>query len=216
MTTLVMQKAGGVRLRGMFSSPVGEWILTDGKTEVATVRNRATSHHLDIETGGRTFSAEMPGLYRAGENAETEFTVTDAATGEPAIEGARDMTYEQDKAREKWTVTFASGTELTWWCRTEPYEMGFYDSAGNAVMTVGHNIPWDYKREVERGGGTARTLLRFWGAAVESSMQYGAVYDEQAITSVLPAADVPLLAVVGIWMGQRWDPKGDVGFGFAA
>ena len=215
MTTLVMQKPGGVRFKGLFTSRAGEWIITDGNTEVATVRCRTTSHHLDIETGGRTFTAEIPGFYRAGENAETEFTVTDATTAERVVEGARGMTQKQDLAREKWAVTFASDAELTWWYRTEPYEMGFYDSAANAVMTVGHNIPWDYKREVERGGGTARTLLRFWGAAIESGVEYAAVYDEQAITSVLPAADVPLLAVIGIWMGRRWDAKGDVSSGFA-
>jgi hypothetical protein len=44
-------------------------------------------HRLDIEMDGRKFTGEMPGMYKAG--LESEFTVTDTATGERIVEGRR-------------------------------------------------------------------------------------------------------------------------------
>jgi hypothetical protein len=137
MATLVVRRVGGKANRVLTFGGEGQWVVADGDTELATARSRTTTNRLDIEAGGRRLTADMPGMYRSGP--EKAFTVTDVATGERVVDGTR-ISGGSLKApfREKWAVTFATGAELEWIYKNDPRQLGFYDSAGDPVMVVGH------------------------------------------------------------------------------
>jgi hypothetical protein len=210
MTTLVIRKGSGNTKQVFFGSR-GDWVVTDESSAVATARNRPGSDRLDIEAGARSFSADFPGLY--GSRPERKFTVTDAETGERVVEGARIPEGDpQIPVREKWAISLSTGDELAWLFKTDPPETGFYDSAGEPVMEVDHNVPGDWW---SGGGGTLRLLMKMWGAAAKTTEQYAARFDEDAITSHVPAEEAPVLALVGMCLLWPWDAKsrdGSIGY----
>jgi hypothetical protein len=55
--------------------------------------------------------------------------------------------------------------------------------------------------ETSRGAlGTLRILLRFWGSAIASSNRYLLHVADDAVGRVFDADDVPVLALVGVWL----------------
>jgi hypothetical protein len=200
--TLLIRKTGGTAKRALTFGGEGDWVVTDGDRELATARSRTLAHQLDIEIDGRRLSAEMPGMYSPAP--ENEFTVHDEASGDRVVDGRRIVDDHTGQVREKWSVRFTGGAELLWMYKLDPPEMGFYDLAGSRVMGIGHHVPFDPSSK----RGTFRILLHLWSSAAKSTEQYAADFEEHAIGPVVPAADVPLLAVLGMWLERRWDVKG--------
>jgi hypothetical protein len=68
---------------------------------------------------------------------------------------------------------------------------------------IGHHVPFVLTPK----RGTLRTLLHLWGAASKAAEQYEARFDERIVGSVVPKPELPLLAVLGMWLVRRWDMK---------
>jgi hypothetical protein len=197
MSTLVIRKAAGKAKRVAAILRQVPWVVTDGGTTIATVEIPATNR-FEIDIDGRRFTAEMPDLHKSPEK---ELTVTDA-TGQHVVHGAL-ASVPGPEVREKWDLRFATGAELTWMYRVDPTELGFYDMAGRSMMAIGHHVPFEPSPE----HGTLRILLHLWGAAAKAAEQYEARFDERTIGSVVPTPELPLLAMLGMWLVRRWDIK---------
>jgi hypothetical protein len=197
-STLVIRKAGSKGKRALALFGQVPWIVTDGGTTVATAEITA-SNRFEIDIAGRRFRAEMPDLHAS--RPEKEFTVTDA-TGARVVDGVP-APLGGPEVRERWELRFATGATLTWMYRVDPTELGFYDAAGRSMMALGHHVPFEPTPE----RGTLRTLLHLWGAAAKAAEQYEARFDERIIGPVVPKPELPLLAMLGMWLVRRWDIK---------
>jgi hypothetical protein len=188
MTTLHVRGAGGANLL--------TWILTDDKAEIATARRRLTSDTMTIDIAGRRLTARIkdPG-------GPTTLAVVDDATGEPVMTGTLLSSRTSPEQRE-WAMTVRGGNTLTWFYQGEPRKLGYFEPDGELVMDQGHDPSFDASGlESSRGVlGTLRILFRFWGAAVASSNRYLLHVADDAVGRTLGAEDVPVLALVGVWL----------------
>jgi hypothetical protein len=198
MSTLVIRKTGSKATRALTMLGGAPWAVTEDGTTVATVEVPATNR-FEIDIDGRRLTAEMPDLHRSP--SEKELTVTDA-TGQQVLRGVLVLAHGPE-IREEWDLRFATGAELTWMYRVDPTELGFYDRAGRSMMVIGHHVPF----EPTPKHGTLRTLLHLWRVAAKAEEQYAARFDERIIGSVIPKRELPLLAMLGMWLVRRWDMK---------
>ena len=92
-------------------------------------------------------------------------------------------------------MTFATGAVLTWiYDRTDEPKYGFYDGGGSPVMQIANDPSFDTSST-----STLRVLLRFWAAAAASTDRYIARV-EDGIGRAVPAEEVAVLALLGMWL----------------
>ena len=104
---------------------------------------------------------------------------------------------------EEWAVTLATGRAISWLYARSPDKLGFYDTDGAPVLRIGHDPSFDTTAK----GGTFRILLRFWAAAAASTDRYVAHVEDGAVGGLVPAEDVPVLALVAMWLERTADSR---------
>ena len=134
-----------------------------------------------------------------------ELEVVDDGTGERVIDGKiiSGGRAEHGAYTEEWAVTLATGRTISWFYTREPDKLGFYDTGGAPVLRIGHDPSFDTAAK----GGTFRILLRFWAAAAESTDRYIAHVEDGAVGRLVPAEDVPVLALVAMWLERTADSR---------
>ena len=175
----------------------------NGDVILATARARLRRDELEIDAGGRQLTARMPEMLRWGPS--KEFDVVDDATGERVIDGK--LISGGGPGDQEWAVTLSTGGTISWIYQGEPRKLGFYDSGGAPVMLMGHDPSFDTSAK----GGTLRILLRFWGAAIASSDRYVAQVEEGAVGHAVAGEEVPLLALLGMWLQRHAEGYADAG-----
>lgn len=203
MATLFVRKVGsrGAKLLTLGGEP-GDWEVTDGEVVLATARARLAHDQLDIDAKGRRLTARMPGITWSGDPDKLE--VVDQTTGQKVIDGKRTSGRLQN---QEWSVILPTGAAISWMYRTDPQRLGFYETSGAPIMLMGH----DPSFQTPAKGGTLRILLRFWGSAIASADRYVARVEDGAIGNAVTAEEVPVLALLGMWLQRKAEGYADAG-----
>src|SRR5206468_10720532 len=85
---------------------------------------------------------------------------------------------------------------VSWVYRHEPHQLGYYDASGAVLMPMGRDASFDTTTPTS----TFRMLLRFWGGTIASLDRYFARVDDERIGRAIAVADIPVLALVGMWL----------------
>jgi hypothetical protein len=196
MSTLRISKAGR-KMLGLGGT--GHWVVVDAEgAQVATATNRLAAHELRIESGRDRLTARIPaGMLQLRYPEELE--VVHDGTGQSFMEGRlasvdlRGGTFHE----EAWAITLSSGAAITWaYTMIGDRKLGFYEPSGRALMTFGHDPSFDVSGDMS----TLRILLRFWGAAAASADRYLVRADSASLGRIVPAEEVPVLAMLGVWL----------------
>jgi hypothetical protein len=179
----------------------GPWEVTDGATRLATGDDPVSHRRLprmDIEVGGRRFTARE----RDGANG---YEVSDAATGEQLVDlRFTEYVHSGRGRREVAAVDLAStGATLSWNHLPAQRQLGFYETTGAPVMTIGHRL--DLRPSA--GHGVARTLLRFWGSTLKGADRYQAQVTDEAVGRLVATEDLPILALLGMHLERTFDRR---------
>ena len=108
-------------------------------------------------------------------------------------------------------MTLPAGGTISWFYKREPDKVGFFDADGAPILQIGHDPSFD----TSAPGGTLRVLLRFWGAAIESTDRYVALVEDGAIGQAVTAEDVPVLALLGMRLQRAAEVDDMPSAGFA-
>ncbi len=202
-TTLFVRKVGSkaTKLLTLGGEP-GKWAVTDGDGELATARLRLSSYELEIDAGDRHLTGHLP-MPLTGH--PEEFEVVDDTTGQKTIDGqiVSGGRAEHGAYAEEWKVTLANGQAVSWFYARRPDRLGFYDASGAPILRFGHDPSFDTSAK----GGTFRILLRFWGAAAASADRYIAQVEDGAVGRLVPPDDVPVLALLALWLERTADSR---------
>jgi hypothetical protein len=204
MTTLFVRRVGSQRSKlTMLGGLSGRWAVSDGDTELATARDHFSRPELDIDADGRQLTARMPGKIGRGKPPR-EFEVVDDRTGEKLADGTRvwDARTKPRPTGEEWDVALASGSTISWFYMRDPDKLGFYDN-GAPVLRIGNDPSFD----VPAKASTFRILLRMWGGAIRAAGRYAVQVEDSAVGRVVPAEDVPVLALVAMWLKKNADVR---------
>jgi hypothetical protein len=205
VTAMRIRKARGGRA-GLFGlGGPGRWEINaaDG-SELARAQDRLVSSELTVDVGGRRLTARMPGILRI--SSPKELAVVDDTSGQQVLAGSLDSAAVRSQAfrAEEWTFTFSTGQAVTYVHSVQdPRTIGFFDPAGAPVLLIGHDPSFDVGEE----RSTFRILLRFWGAAAQSTDVYLVQLDASAAGRVVPIGDVPMLAMLGVWLERTVDTR---------
>jgi hypothetical protein len=163
----------------------------------------ALRHHrryqMDIETGGRQFTA-----YKR-DGRDTGFEVSDDVTGELLI-GFRFTDFgSSGRGRgEVATVDLAStAAKLSWNHLPAAGQLGFYETTGAPVLVISHRL--DLQPSADHG--VARTLLRFWGSVVRGADRYQIEVTDQAVGRLLSPQDLVILALLGVHLERTYNRR---------
>lgn len=190
MSTLIIRRSGGA------------WVVTNGSASLATARGNPIRDRVDIDVGGRALRADIPRSSRKVRPGSV-FAVSDSATGEQLVGVTYVPRRDSRFLVQEWAVRFATGPELAWIYKLDTKQCGFYDSAANPVMMIGHHLPF----EVPRKASVLRILISMWSGAAKAKNQYAAEFDERALTTVGRIADAPLLALLGMHLKRRLETE---------
>jgi hypothetical protein len=137
-----------------------------------------------------------------------EVEVVDGATGQPVIHGKR---RSGKRMEQDWTFTLSDGRTVSWAIHGGEEKVGFFDPDGGPIMQMGHDPSFD----TSAPGGTLRVLLRFWGAAVASADKFLVFVEDGAVGHAVAAEDVPILALLGMWLEKAAEAPESTTGGFA-
>ena len=203
--TLAIRKVGSEwhKLLTLGGEP-HRWAVSEGGTVLATASSSLANDNLAIEVGGRRLTLRLEG--RGWLKPPSSCDVVDDQTGQQLASGT--MVYggrtRRNQISEEWTVTLASGATLSWIYRRADGILGFYHPQGGApVLRIGHDPSFDAPAKA----GTLRILLRFWFAAAASVDRYLAQVEPGVIGHLVPAADLPVLALCAMWMERTADGR---------
>jgi hypothetical protein len=199
MTTFHVRGAGGANFL--------TWILTNDKAEIATARKRLTSDSLEIDIAGRRVTARIK-----DPRGPTTLAVVEDRTGTSLMTGKLLSSSNSPEQRE-WAMELRSGTTLSWFYQGEPRKLGYFEPDGKLVMDQGRDPSFDTTGlGPSRGAlGMLRILFRFWGAAVASSNRYLLQVADGAVGPVVTAEDIPVLALLGVWLQADVEAEADSG-----
>lgn len=183
----------------------GHWVVSDGQVTLATAQSHTISYELDIDAGGRQLTFRMVGKGMLRSNYPKDFDVIDGGTGQQVlhgkfISGGRSF---RGGIKEEWTVTLASGNTVSWIYQPDPRRLGFYDPSGAPVLLIGHDPSFAPPAKAS----VFRILLRFWAAAAASNYRYIARVETGAIGRLVSAEDVPVLALLAMWLERTVDGR---------
>jgi hypothetical protein len=199
MTTLHVRGAGGTQFL--------TWVLTDDTTELATATNRLASDTMEIDARGRRLTARRTGRMFGSAR---ELSVTDSTTGQTSITGKVLASSDSPPYRE-WEINFPSGASLTWFYQGEPRKLGFFEPDGTPLIEQGHDPAFDAPKNASGRLGTLRILLSFWKGALASANRYLVHVADDAVGRAVDAADVPILALLGVWLQAEAEADADSG-----
>jgi hypothetical protein len=211
--TLFIRKSDSGMARWLtFGGEPSRWVVGNGRTELAIARSWFTRYLLEIEVGGRSLTAHMPGIL--GPSIPRSFEVVEDATGRRLVEGTirSGGSTPVGAYGEEWAVTLAGGVTFSWiYRRGEPHKLGFYQGDGARLMAIGHDSGF----EADGQTGTLGVLLRFWAAAEKSVDRYIARFEDGVIGEFVRVEDAPVLALLGMWLERtaqsRYAPVGGAG-----
>jgi hypothetical protein len=204
MTTLRVRRVGSERSKlPMLGGLSGRWAVSAGDAELATARDHFSRPELDIDADGRRLTARMRGKIGRGKPPR-DFEVVDDRTGEKVADGNRVWGGGRNPPPngEEWDVALASGSTISWFYMRGPDKVGFYDN-GAPVLRIGNDPSFDLSAK----GGTFRILLRMWGGAIRAAGRYVVQVEDSAVGRVVPAEDVPVLALVAMWLKKNADVR---------
>jgi hypothetical protein len=182
----------------------GSWGVFDGDTLLAT-GHIGINPKMQIEAGGRHLTARLHGWFKAIDAFES-YEVADDATGETVLSAKRLSGQRQE---QEWEVSLRSGTTITWLYRMSEERLGYFEADGAPIMQAGHDPSFD----TSGGVGTFRMLLRFWGAALASADRFVATVEDDAVGRVVAAEDLPILALMSMWLEKGAEASTSTGGG---
>jgi hypothetical protein len=186
MSTLIIRRSGGA------------WVVADGSADIAASRGSPIRDYVDIDVGGRALRADIPRSSRKV-GPGSVFVVSEPATGEQLVRVTYVPRRDSRVRVQEWAVRFTAGPELAWVYQLDTKQCGFYDSAANPVMMIGHHLPF----EVPRKASVLRILFSMWTGAAKAKNRYAAEFDERALTAVGRTTDASLLALLGMHLKRR-------------
>ncbi|MGH9246922.1 MAG: hypothetical protein ACRD29_21925 [Acidimicrobiales bacterium] len=178
----------------------GQWVLKDGDVELATALDGLTRLRLEIEAGGRRFTASE-------RHRRTGFEVVEDATGQQVADLA--FTFFQDSGRNRGevaAVNLATGATMAWNHLPHDRKLGFYETTGAPVILVAHHVRF----EPSARHGTFRTLMRFWGSIIKAQDQFQIHVEDAAVGRLVRPEELPILALLGIWLVITYDRRHNI------
>jgi hypothetical protein len=205
VTSMHLRREGGGGRRLLGLGGPGRWVVTadDGRA-LAGATDRLLSADLEVEVGPRRVTARMPGVLRI--RSPKAFEVTDDVAGHQVAEGRLIGADTPSKVfrREEWSVTVGGGPPMAFVQSVEaPRTLGWYDPAGPPLLLAGHDPSFDASGSTS----TVGVLFKFWRAAAESRDVYRATVDAEAAGRFVSADDLPLLALLTIWLERTTDAR---------
>lgn len=164
------------------------WVLKEGTAELATARQVGLRSRLEVETGGRRFTA-------CGQRRPKGWVVVDDATGQKVL----DLTYTVfQRTAEAAQVTLPTGVRLFWTLRLKDGDRttGFYEATGAPVVVMDHHLPWQPSAQ----HGTSGNLLRLWGSVLRASDNFRVDVEDAAAARLVRSDELLTLVLLGAWL----------------
>jgi hypothetical protein len=188
MTTMHVRGAGGTQFL--------TWVLSDETSQLATATNRLLSDTMEIDIHGRRMTARRTGRMFGSPR---DLSIIDDTTGQTRVTG-KVVASRDSPAYREWAIGLAGGAALTWFYQATPRKLGLFEPDGTPVIEQGHDPSFDLPKDPSGKLGALRILLNFWKGAITSSNRYVVHVADDAVGRVVDAADVPALALLGIWL----------------
>jgi hypothetical protein len=173
----------------------GRYALKDGEAVVATARTYVGRRGFEFVIAGRRLT--VVAKRRSG-----GFEAIDEATGQKML----DLIFTTLQVREEAAyVTLSTGVRLYWTLKMREGDRmtGFYDEAGNEIVTVGHHVPW----QPSARHGVWGNLWRFWFAFAKAGQYFSADIADAVAARLLRRDETLTLVMLGAWLDMSQDMR---------